>query len=214
VLLGAYLQAFAYIPSYMEWFYAQGFKAQFEYIRQGLKYIQWQFHDGDTRPWLLKCPIYPGFEPVLAEVFPDARFVTTNRHPLDTISSVASLLHHYHKGYSDADRRLLLAESFMVGLGAQMDNFLDERDRHPELPFLDVAYSWMMREPEAVIRRVYEFAGMDLGAAALAAMRAWLTSNAQHKLGVHKHSLEEYGMTRDAVLRSYRRYIERYANCF
>jgi Sulfotransferase family len=213
-LFGAYIQAFVFVPSFMQWFATQGFKGQVEYIRQGLKYVHWQFHEGDARPWLLKCPVWPGYEPLLAEVFPGARFVTTNRHPLDSISSVASLLHHYHKGYSNADRRELLGDVMVAALGVQMDTFLDQRDQHPELPTLDIAYSDLMRNEDQVVERIYAFAGMPLTAAARTAMRDWNAANAQHKLGVHKHSLEEYGLREDAVKRAYARYIERFANCF
>ncbi len=209
VLCGMFLMAFVFVPGYVGWS-VQHFREQMEFVKQCLKYLQWQFHDGDTRPWVLKCPIHFGNEALLAEVFPDAVFVATHRNPLNTLSSQASLLEHYHKAYSDADRNQIYGQMMLEGQGMATDGFLASRDRHAELPSLDIGYPELKKDAGKVIEKIYSHAGMTLSATSRQAMREWESANAQHKLGEHKHSLEHFSLTPKMVNERFKAYMERF----
>ena len=87
-LFGPYMQAFVCVPNFIQWYVMQhDLRDDFKFLKQGLQYLQWQFHDGKPRPWVLKNPLYPGLEPLLAEVFADASFVNTHREPVGMLSS-------------------------------------------------------------------------------------------------------------------------------
>lgn len=209
-----YPQAFAFVPDFLQWWAVQDPRKQIAFVKQGLKYLQWQFYDGDPRPWILKCPMYPGFEPLLAEVFPQALFVSTHRRSSDVISSGASLLHSYHKVYSDADRRQILGPALLGGMAKAIEGYMASRDAHPELNYLDAGYTAISAHAETLVEQIYAGAGMNLSATARQAMRDWARDNRQHKHGVHRHSLEEYSLTESRVNDQFQRYVDRYGKFF
>ena len=213
-ICSTYPQAFAFVPGYLQWWATQDPRKQMAFIKQGLKYLQWQFYDGDPRPWIMKCPMYPGFEPMLAEVFPDATFVSTHRRSSDVISSGASLLHNYHKVYSDVDRSKILGPALLGGMTMAIEGYMAGRDAHPELNILDAGYTDISTRAELVIKKVYDKANMSLSEMARQAMRAWEQANRQHKHGVHKHAPEDFALTENMINEQFHRYVDRYGKFF
>lgn len=207
---GPYMIAFVFVPGFIQWYTTnRDIRDDFKFIKQGLQYLQWQFHDGHPRPWVLKNPLYPSFEPLLAEVFPDASFVATHRDPISTISSSVSLIYNYHVAYSDTDRRKIIGPMLLEGLSSGRKQQMAESARHPELNILDIGYSEITRNAEAVVEKVYAHAGISLSDKARQAMRGWERENSQHKLGVHKYTLEEFGLTSETVKEKFSDYIAR-----
>lgn len=210
-LCGMYLMAFVNVLGYVQWS-AQYFPDQLQFMKQALKYLQWQFHDGDPRPWVFKCPIYFGAEPLLAKVFPDAVFVSTHRNPVSTLSSQASLLVYYRKAYSDAERKQEIGSMMCEGQSMATQQFLASRDGR--LPCLDIGYGEVTKSAESVIEKVYAHAGLALSDRARRAMQEWETQNSQHKLGVHHHSLEEFSLTPESVGSNFAQYRDRFGSYF
>jgi hypothetical protein len=60
----------------------------------------------------------------------------------------------------------------------------------------------------AQIRRIYEFAGIELTPAAIAAMDATRASNPQNKHGVHSYRLEDFGLSKAIIRRDYGPYSQ------
>lgn len=200
----------AFVPSYMQWWAGQDFRQQLEFIKQALKYIQWQFHDGDTRPWILKCPLYPGHEPLLAEVFPGAKFVATHRHPAIVISSAASLYLAYTQAYSDVSRKTIAGPMWCDIMASLYENYVSVRDKNPQLPMLDVSYSKNICDGISVMENIYSHLGIPLSDKARLAMIDWEKRNGQHKLGAHKHSLSDFSLSEEMVSQRCADYIQRF----
>jgi Sulfotransferase family len=204
----------AIVPTFLQWWITQDFRKEYEFIKQALKYLQWQFHDGDPRPWVLKCPIYLGFEPWLKEVFSDATLITTNRNVTTALSSTLSTIYNYHKAYSDADRREFIGQMMLEGRYAILEQHMNNRDSHPDLNILDIAYSEVTKNAEHAIERIYSHAGMSLSKSARQRLRNWEKDNQQHKVGVHEYSLEEYSLTEEIVNNKFKPYIECFRDRF
>lgn len=214
-LFGPYLAPFLRVPSYIHWYVdKEPFRDELGFLKQTLQYLQWQFHDGDARPWLLKNPVYLGYEPLLAQAFPDATFVTTHREPVSVISSGASLNTYFQHAYSDVDRRSSIGNDVLEGIAASWDKHLAARDSDPALPLLDIGYAELTRDAGQVVEKVYAHAHMDLSDGAREAMRSWDRQNSIHKHGVHKHSLEGYGVTPALIQQKFRGYVDRFGHCF
>ena len=62
--------------------------------------------------------------------------------------------------------------------------------------FFDLHYADLMRDPVAVMRSLYEWAGDDLTASTEQAMRHWLDEHPQDRHGLAPRSLEGSGVTR------------------
>ena len=214
MLYAPYLGAYVFVPSYTQWYMTtQDISSDLAFMKLGLKYLQWQFHDGDDhgelRPWVLKCPSYPGMEALLTGLFPDACFVATHRDPAATISSINSLLYHYNVAYSAVDRRKILGPIMMEGMAMQIQQAMSVRDSNPGLNLIDIGYTDIVKNGAQVIEKIYAHARMTLSEKSQQAMQDWERNNAQHKLGIHKYSLEDYGLSEEMVRSRFSAYIER-----
>jgi len=211
-LFGLYLSAFVFVPSYAQWFAAQERRGDLLFVKRCLQYLQWQFHNGDPRRWVLKCPGYFGLEAVVADVFPGAVFVTTNRDPRITMASTASLLAHYHQVYSDVDRRPLLGAMMAEGFAIATQQHMSARDADPELEasFIDIGYRELTGSAQEVVEKVYSHAGLSLSGEAKAAMGQWDVEQAADTRPVHKYSLEDYGLTPTQVDTKFGVYTDRF----
>ena len=131
----------------------------FEFLRDVLKYQQWQGLAVPGRPWLLKSPNYNGFEPLIREIFPDARFVVAHRSPFETLASMCKLVRCFRQAYGspETDDALIVEGNYRA-----MEAHLANRRDHPGLPFLDLRFEDIVGRLDETIARVYRHAGMVL----------------------------------------------------
>jgi hypothetical protein len=209
-----FVGTYAFAPSFLRWWVAQDPSQQLLFVKRGLKYLQWQFYKGKPRPWVLKCPIYQGQEDLLAEVYPDARFVVTHRHPCSTVASAASMAHLVQGSHSNSIAKQVSGAAFLDSLFASSQRHLHLRSQRPDLDFLDVSYAELTGGAGRVAERIFAHGGMPLSEPARQAMYQWDADNKIHKLGVHHYSLEEMSMTREMVEDKYRDYIDRFKQFF
>jgi Sulfotransferase family len=199
-------------PSYLEWSMSNfDIRRELRYMKSVLQYLQWQFHDGDPRPWMMKSPVYPGYESELKDVFPDAVFASTFREPCSVLSSCLGLMTNYHLAYSDEDFTDILASSMVEGLAANWDKYMNLRDTRPDIKVLKIGYPDTTQKAEQVMERIYAHYGVALSDRSRQAMRVWEAENQQYKLGVHAHSLAGFGMSADEVRERFKIYLTRYA---
>src|SRR5690606_3559745 len=101
---------YAEMPSYARWLSDKPRSIFFTFLRDVLKYLQWQGLASPDRPWLLKSPNYNGHEVTIREVFPDARFVIAHRSPIETLASMCKLIRCFRQAYGrpDADNELII----------------------------------------------------------------------------------------------------------
>jgi len=192
------------VTGYLNWLSAEGMTAQFEYLRDTLKYLQWQGLADPTKRWLLKSPLYYGMEPALLEVFPDACLVMSHRHPKSSVPSSVKLLEKFFRPYSnskpDAGRALM-------GSASSIRRHFRNRQRMG-LDILDIPYSELVSDPEGVIERIYRFAGIPLSDTARKRMMDWNAGNPKNKHGKHVYTLQEYGYTEEQIADAFADYID------
>jgi len=70
----------------------------------------------------------------------------------------------------------------------------------------DVHYLELLRDPMSMVRRIYEFFDMELTEAAQTAMERFVRANPKGKGGVHRYSLEEYGLNPETERRRFQFY--------
>jgi LPS sulfotransferase NodH len=198
----------ASIPSYMQWWMTQDMHAQLEHLERMLKYLQWQFFEGDDRPWLLKNPIYCGLEPLLVQRFPDAVFVATHRDPVARVASSAGLTVHMQKAYSDVDRSRQAGPVMLEFMAAAADQYVAGREAFVRI--LDVGYTELTQRSIQVAQKIYDFAGRPLTDRARQSMERWEQENAQHKHGVYRYSLADYSLTPEMVIPKFTAYCARF----
>jgi len=191
------------ITGYLKWLSTQSMTTQFEHLRDTLKYLQWQGLASRSKRWLLKSPLYYGMEPSLLEVFPDASLIMSHRHPKVSVPSSIKLLEKFFMPYSDARPD---AGRAVLGSASSIRRHFRNRERMG-LDILDVPYSELVRSPEAVIEKVYRFAGIPLSDRSRARMMEWNESNPKGRHGRHGYSLAEYGYTEQHIQEVFAEYI-------
>jgi hypothetical protein len=183
---------FAEVPGYAMWLGNQSVTIELEFLRDALRYLQWQGLASAERPWLLKSPSYTSCELEILQVFPDARFVMAHRSPLQTLPSMCKTVAHFRRAYgtSTPDARALFEHA-----AASMDAQRAIRRAHPDLTLLDVRFEDIVADLPAVVERAYAHARMVLTDEARANMVRWDGENAMHKHGAFTYSLDEVGLS-------------------
>lgn len=196
---------FVDVPGYAVWLGQQPPTIEFEFLRDAMKYLQWQGLASAERPWLLKSPNYNSLELDILRVFPDARFVMTHRSPLQTLPSMCKLVGHLRTAYgtSTPDCHALMEHN-----ASTLEAQLAIRLSHPGLPLLDLRFEDIVNDLPTVVQRVYDHAGLTLHDPARGNMARWDVQNAMHKLGMFEYSMAEVGLHEPTVRDRMRRYIE------
>ncbi len=187
---------YAEMPSYAQWLGGKPRSILFEFLRDVLKYQQWQGLADPGRPWLLKSPNYNGFEPLIRSVFPDARFVVAHRSPIETLASMCKLVRCFRQAFGspEADNDLIVEGNYR-----SVEAHLANRKSHPDIPFLDLRFQDVVGKLPETVERIYAFVGMPLADASRRRMLEWNHANAMHKLGEFRYSLADAGLSEEVV---------------
>lgn len=195
---------YAELPSYVQWIAPQSALPMFTFLRDSLKYLQWQGLASASKKWLLKAPIYYGIEPELLQVFPDAKLVMTHRSPLQTVPSSCRLIEVFHQPFDEAR---LQPQMLAGGFAMQMARHLANRAAPGGLPILDLHFDEVNRAMDAAIEKIYAFVGLPLSDAARERMQRWGVDNPIHKKGEFRYSLEAFGLDETQIRHDFVDYL-------
>jgi hypothetical protein len=177
--------------------------------KRQLQYMQWRC---PRERWVLKAVGHLWGLKEIFEIYPDARIVQTHRDPLKFIASLTSLM---SLGLSMTSEQVdshavgvQWAESWVKALEktiAFRNSGIVEEGR-----FFDVHYHESMKDPVAMVGKIYQHFGIDFSEVAEHRMRDFLAVNPKDKHGVHQYSLEKFGLDPKAERENYRFYTERF----
>lgn len=193
-------------PSYAAWMAEADPKPAYDYLVSIIKYLQWQNHS-PAKPWLFKDPNHLGQEAFLTEAYENPRFIMTHRDPVKCVPSVTSTVMATRGIFSDLDNRHVFASRMLGHLSAAMNSHMEWRARNPDVEVLDLAFRDVVQNGEAVARKVYDFAGIELTAAALESVRGWEAANPKGKHGEARYSAEEIGSTDEEIRETFSNYV-------
>jgi hypothetical protein len=194
------------VPRYTAWLRATDQRPAYRYFRRAIQLLLWQ----RSGRWLGKTPHHLENLDALLDVFPDAKIIHTHRDPVRVVASFASMIAHGRAIFSDrVDAHEVGAELAEKAVRA-VTRAMEVRDRAPASAFLDVAYPGLLADPLKEIRRIYDFLGLPLLPATEASMQRWLAANPQNKRGVHRYRLEDFGLDRAQLERSFEPYRQRF----
>jgi len=195
------------VRSFQDWFERSPQDLAYDFHRRLLQHLQ--ANRPGTR-WVLKAPGHLFSLGALLRRYPNARIVQTHRDPLRVMASMASHATVLRRAFSeDADPREIAAD-WTDRWARALDDFLAVRERADPKQFLDVAYESIERAPLETIERVYDFLGWPLADTGRAAIERFLAANPKDKHGVHRYTLEQYGLDPAALTRRFAAYCERF----
>jgi hypothetical protein len=193
------------VHSYKAWHDRLDKRPVYEYHRRFLQHLQWRC---PGKCWVLKAPSHLLTLEALFQVYPDARIVLTHRDPLKVLASCASFTEVLRGAFTDhIDKESLgqeVRQRWESGAQLAVDWRRDQTDRR----FLDVYYLDLVRDPMGMVRRIYDYFGMELTPEAEQAMNKFMQDNPKGKGGVHRYSLKEFGMIPEEERRRFQFYTD------
>jgi hypothetical protein len=197
------------VQSYDEWLLRQDMTPAYAHHRRFLQHMQSR-HMNER--WILKSPGHLGPIDTLFETYPDAMVVQTHRDPIRVIPSVANLEYTMRLVSSDDVDPARVGRQMMRVWTTLLEQGIDARARHPEREarILDLPMRAIVGDPIACIERIYDHFGLDLSPEARARMERYRTLHPKDEFGVHRYSLEAFGLEADAVRAAFKGYRERF----
>lgn len=146
---------------------------------------------------VLKAPVHTGFVDEVMAAVPNMQLVQIHRDPLQVVSSLNSLLHTFEALVSDTRDAAALGHRNLERLRQLAERNNAARARHPGI--IDVQYDALVRDPVGTIAAVHERAGLAFTDAHRQRITAFLDGQRGERSAPHAHSLEECGLTAEAV---------------
>jgi hypothetical protein len=190
-------ETLAHLPTYSRWLAGRDWIKPYERHRKNLALIG--LNEPEKR-WVLKNPSHLFALNALMAAYPDALVVQCHR-PVETImASTCSLAQHTTEGWSNSFSGELIGQDAMETWSRGLELFTAERAKHDSAQFYDMDYFDLISEPVRTVEAIYRHFGIEMTDEARAAMHA---SDEESKQGPrapkHTYSLEDYGLTADAV---------------
>jgi hypothetical protein len=186
----------SFLPTdrYARWLFDEAdMTSTYEYQKRYLQVLQ------STAPgtWSLKMPSHSVHIDALLKVFPDARLIWAHRDPYKATGSLCNL---WRLPQSLVMNTELLDQTEMGRAAAwqmqyHVERPLRARDRIGDDRFFHMYYHEMMRDPMAVMRRIYDWADEPLSTETEVRMRNWLADHPQDLFALNTYSLDQYGLS-------------------
>lgn len=184
------------VPDYMLWLGERDHAESYRYYHRQLQLLALHVR-GDH--WVLKSPAYLFALDSVLEEFPDAAVVQTHRDPKQVVPSLASLAAAFRGIVTDRiDLRTLGAE-FLEAMAQGIERAMAARESADPSRFFDASYPSFVADPVGTIRAIYEHFGYDYTAEFEDRMRRYLAENPRGKHGVHRYSLDQFGLSPEEV---------------
>jgi hypothetical protein len=205
---GCGFQHFVRAPQHQKWQLEHDGTESFRWHKRYLQFLETNVR----KPrWLLKSPDDQLYLKAILDVYPDALIIHTHRHPAEAIPSVGSLTYTV--------RRLFAKHCDPKDVGIDQMNFWgdilnrcvsDRDDLGMEDHLVDVSFADLVEDPMQVVRRVYDRFSLTLDDNTVNRMQQFLEQNKRHTHGVHKYTLEQFGLNEAMIEERFGEYIERF----
>jgi hypothetical protein len=143
-------------------------------------------------------------------VFPDACIIQTHRDPLKVLPSICSLTAMVRGIYSDRVDLRLVGEHWTNRLANGLERAMQVRSSADPARFYDVNYDATVQDPIGTVRQIYKYFGYDFAPRVEENINRWITQNPQHKHGIHRYSLKQFGLDPVIVNSRFAGYRERF----
>ncbi len=194
------------VPSYTKWMREIDQKPPYAYLRRLIQLLLWQ----KPGRYLGKTPHHQENLDALFDVFPDAKVIQTHRDPLTVVPSFSSMMAHAGAMLAhDIDPRTVgrrVADQMLNSV----ERAIVARASTPPNSVLDVYYDDLARDPLTEMKKIYDFIGLEWNSESEARMRRWIRGNPQHKYGIHRYQLSDFGLDAEELGARFKHYREHF----
>lgn len=192
------------VPSYIAWLDGQELEPSYRYFKQMLQMLQLGF---PPKHWVLKSPGHLCRLDALLAAFPDACIVQTHRHPAKAIPSWCSLVATMRGMTSDAIQPQAIGEEWSRRWAELAERVTEVRKTAVSTQFFDVNYHDLIADPIQTVRDIYTYFDHPFTPELEQRMHTWQHNNQQHKHGVHRYSLSQFGLASEQLNRLFAPYL-------
>jgi hypothetical protein len=179
------------VPTYLDWCLRADMAPHYRFYQRQLKLLA--AHERRPR-WLLKSPAHLFWIDELLEALPGARIIATHRDPLEVLGSFCSLSAVLCGIGSDEVDLPRIGSTWAPAWAGGLSRAAAARTRWPADRFVDVRYPELVADPLRVVTSIYAAFGLELTDQTRAAMQQYVDAHPQHKAGVHRYSLAQFGL--------------------
>jgi len=199
----------ASFPEYSAWQQEQDLGQAYALYKLQLQILQRNFPPAH---WVLKSSEHLANLDVLLSTFPDACVVHLHRDLKEVIPSLSSITIKSLEMSNTLGRGAVadLPQQIMEGFLSDIERSIAARRRADPRRFLDIHYRNLITDPVGVIRQIYDYFGYSFDSEFETRIVAWLAENPKGKHGIHRYSLEEFGLTAEKVDRFFSDYREEF----
>jgi hypothetical protein len=196
------------VPRWVEYYHAHDQRPHYEYMKTGLKILQWYL---PRDRWVLKCPQHLEQLGPLIDTFPDATLAVTHRDPVAVIQSAATITCYGARlSYKTTDPGWYL-DYWSRRIEELLSASVRDRHRLPEERTIDVLFHEFMADDMAMVERIYAVAGLPMTDAAKREIQAHLADHLRGKHGRVVYDLrEDFGAEPKRVREAFDFYLERF----
>jgi hypothetical protein len=174
------------------------------YLKEMLKYLQWQAGGKQGRPWVIKNPGNTGEFLEMLEVFPNATFVISRRDLFKTMGSSMRMGTEILQNTFDPLDPHFVGDYTVHYWAYELQRYLRQRqEMGSHVRLVEADYNRCVSDALSVAREVYELAGLPWTPEGEAAMRKWDIDNPRHKLGSYGYALEDYGWSEAKIAEAF-----------
>lgn len=189
--------------AYLEWLRSRSRVPSQAYLKEQLKYLQWQ-QGGKRGPWLLKNPCNTGEFLEVLEVFPKATFVISRRDIYATMGSSMRMGTEILQNTFDPLDPVFVGRYTVDLWSYELNRYLKQRaEKGADVRLVEADYTTCVTDGIGVAREVYAAHGLPWTVGGEAAMRQWDVDNPRHKLGSYGYHLEDYGWSEEAIAEAF-----------
>lgn len=196
------------VPSYQAWVTEQSARPIYADYRDQLKILQ---HGKPQQRWILKCISHWTALPELFEVFPDAHFIQTHRHPGDVIPSFVNLMASARAVCSDdlIDPQVH-ARQLLDSLPGLLEGVHRFRLGVPYEQQFDVLFDDVVRDPDRTLAAVYEKFELAPPGDPLRRTSHAVEEGRARRRASNRYTVESFGLHDDEVTSAFAAYLDRY----
>ena len=198
----------ANLKRYIEWIEKQDMTLSYQYHRLQLQMLQFYF---PKKRWVLKAPLHMLYLNEIINVFPDACIVQTHRNPLEVVPSTCSLMFTSRKMLSNSVKPEIIGQQALEITKQMIADCNHTRNGRNANRFFDISYDELTRRPLETVSKIYDYFGFDFSDDFQERIRRYLKENPKNKHGVHRYSLEQFGLYPDEIREGFSEYCQSFS---
>jgi hypothetical protein len=203
---GPSYELFVHVPTFSKLTEAPAYDMvpAYRYHRRILKLLQWRC---PPRRWFLRTPAHTFDIEALLTVYPDANFVMTHREPINALSSVCSLVHHFRRVFVENPEPRYMGAMHQIYWAEALKRTLAARDRIGEHRFFDISHRRQVQDPAEQIRLLYAHYDWSYDPEMDHRIADW---QEEHPKGNHRSDPAAFGLEPEPIAREFTFYTERF----